>query len=247
VDLPALKPLSTATPGLLLGAAATAGVASIGTALAITTAAAPTDGKSPAPPAKGAAYAMQAFNTSNILNTGADGPINPPKLPPLEVKVRTEIPTVPVAVNVTGSFEKTADRLTNSIVKFGDDLRFFTEEQKKVVHQPAQYDLAPLITQTTALAKGTNALRESSENAAERFRGLALQVLSNDCYARHSDAVLLSSVLQVESAMGNARTRIASGDCKLTAQATRPAGSEPGTLPGSARPVTTLAAAGGAN
>jgi hypothetical protein len=186
---------------------------------------------------------MQAFNTSNILNTGGEGRTDPPKLPPLEVTLKPKIQAVPVEVKLTTAFEKTADRLTNSIVKFGDDLRFFTEEQKKVVHQPAQYDLGPLITQTTALAKGANALKDYSVGAASRFDTLAVQVLGNDCYARHADALLLSSVLQVESAMDNARTRIASGDCKSTAQAARPAGTEPPAT----RPVTTLAAAGGAN
>jgi hypothetical protein len=241
-NLPALNAASAATPGLLWGAAATAGVASIGTALAITTAAAPTDGKSPAPPAKSAAYNMQAFNTSNVLNTGGDSRTDPPKLPPLEVRLKPEMSTLPVEVKVSASFDKTAERLTNSIVKFGDDLRFFTEEQKKIAHQPAQYDLAPLIKQTTALAEGTNALQKNSADAASRFNGLAVQVLSNDCYARHSDALLLGSMLQVASTMETARARIASGDCKLTAQATRPAGTAPAASAG-----TTLAAAGGAH
>jgi hypothetical protein len=210
-----------AKAALLMGAAATVGVAGVGTAMAITAPGGAATGAShkqvlthlPGGEGMPPIVAPYTFSENNTFNRKSDNPSLPP-----EIKVLATMPSVPVDIKATDSWTAATAKLNSStrdLSMLSTELRSLAETIKKTSPQPAPIDIGPLSQQMKALAEGAAKLLENSRYANGRINALAAQVLINDCYSRLSDSALMDGVLQVEQIVGDAAARIKSGGCEV--------------------------------
>jgi hypothetical protein len=210
-----------------IGTATTAGIAAVGTAVAMTFAG-PADAMKPhAQSNDSSAISSYAFQqTKNTVNN-SNGNLEQP----VEVKLAQPLPNVAVDITASPSWVSSTTALTTGTAKLADtavqlntstknmaqlstELRSIADVLKTQPGSARRVDLEELAKQTKKLAEQTDKLREDSNKANQRFHGLAVQVLRNDCYARRSNALIVKSAILLGS-MPETSPRIISGDCNI--------------------------------